>query len=368
MPEFIPGQELCGLFYEEAVAPILAGAFPGLRYSAALIGYGSEVLGYDTERSTDHEWGPRLLLFVAEEDAGERERIVEVLAERLPARFRRYSTHFGPPDAEGTRWLQDVEAGPINHKVEVHTAGAWFEGWLGIDPAGGMTVADWLTLPQQKLLEVTAGRVYHDGLGEIEPRRAVLAKYPRDVWLYLLAGQWARISQQEPFVGRTGEVGDEIGSRLVAETLVRDLMRLCFLMEGRYAPYTKWFGTAFGRLAGAAEIGPLLDRVLAAERWQEREESLALAYELAARMHNDLGITPPVEARTSFFFSRPFRVIWGGRFVDALGEAIVDPEVRAIVERVGWVGGIDQISDNVDLLSNPARYRAMRALYGSSSV
>src|SRR4051812_40820215 len=101
MQEFIPGQQLSGLFYEEAVAPILAEASPGLRHSAALIGYGSEVLGYDTARSTDHEWGPRLLLFVSEEDhRAHRDRIVEILAERLPPIFRGYSTHYGPPDEE----------------------------------------------------------------------------------------------------------------------------------------------------------------------------------------------------------------------------------------------------------------------------
>jgi hypothetical protein len=150
----------------------------------------------------------------------------------------------------------------------------------------------------------------------------------------------------------------------VAATLASDVMRLCFLMEGRYAPYTKWFGTAFGQLASAAVIGPLLDRVLAADTWKEREEPLALAYELAARRHTDLGITSPVEERTSLFYDRPFRVIWGGRFVEALAEQIVDPEVRALMERVGWLGGIDQISDNVDLLSHPARYRASRVLYG----
>jgi hypothetical protein len=51
--------------------------------------------------------------------------------------------------------------------------------------------------------------------------------------------------------------------------LVHDLMRLCFLLERRYAPYPKWLGTAFARLEVAATIGPLLaaalaDRTLAA--------------------------------------------------------------------------------------------------------
>lgn len=46
MSEFIPGLTLCGDFYREAVRPILDDAFPGLPHSAALIGSGSEVLGF----------------------------------------------------------------------------------------------------------------------------------------------------------------------------------------------------------------------------------------------------------------------------------------------------------------------------------
>jgi len=34
-----------------------------LRYAAGVIGYGSEVIGFNDEMSTDHMWGPRFLLF-----------------------------------------------------------------------------------------------------------------------------------------------------------------------------------------------------------------------------------------------------------------------------------------------------------------
>ncbi len=56
------------IFYQEAVKPILESDFPHLAYSAALIGPGSEILGYDTPQSMDHHWGPKLQLFVKEED------------------------------------------------------------------------------------------------------------------------------------------------------------------------------------------------------------------------------------------------------------------------------------------------------------
>ena len=45
MTRFIPGLKLSGLFYKEAVKPILDLQFPQLRYPAALINGGSEVLG-----------------------------------------------------------------------------------------------------------------------------------------------------------------------------------------------------------------------------------------------------------------------------------------------------------------------------------
>ena len=61
-----------------------------------------------------------------------------------------------------------LSAGPVAHKVEIHTLRQFFLDRLGVDPRSGLSLRDWLMLPQQKLLEVTAGRVYHDGLGELE--------------------------------------------------------------------------------------------------------------------------------------------------------------------------------------------------------
>jgi len=49
MPEFIPGLELSHLFYWEVVRPLMDRYYPGLPHAAALIGPGSEVLGFDTQ-------------------------------------------------------------------------------------------------------------------------------------------------------------------------------------------------------------------------------------------------------------------------------------------------------------------------------
>src|SRR5579862_9023709 len=62
------GIELSRAFYTEVVRPWLGAAFPGLPHAAALIGYGSELLGLDDAMSQDHNWGPRVLLFVDSAD------------------------------------------------------------------------------------------------------------------------------------------------------------------------------------------------------------------------------------------------------------------------------------------------------------
>lgn len=128
---FMPGLKLSAILYEEAVGPLLREAFPGLRYAAARIGSGSEVLGFDTPRSADHEWGPRLELFLTAEDrARHGDDIRRLLSERLPKQLRGWPTHFqesdDPLDPVGRMRPTD---GPVNHRVDVHDVeGGWQSG------------------------------------------------------------------------------------------------------------------------------------------------------------------------------------------------------------------------------------------------
>ena len=125
-------------------------------HSAALIGTGSDVLGLDTERSTDHGWGPRVKLFV---EAGEVEAVRDAVERGLPDEFRGWPTRFG--------WDEVA----VTHHVEVAELGTWLAGRIGFDPRGGISARQWLCVPQQRLLEVTAGAVFHDDAGGLEAVR-----------------------------------------------------------------------------------------------------------------------------------------------------------------------------------------------------
>jgi hypothetical protein len=286
-PPFIPGLQLNEMFYQQIVQPILAAYYPAVVHSAALIGYGSDVLGFDTLISTDHNWGPRLQLFLSladyEKYKGE---IHACLCQNLPPMFQGFSVNFSQPAiSDGVQWMETIESGPVNHLIEIYTVRSFFEHYLDINPEQEVQLLDWLTLPEQALLEVTAGRVYFDGLDELEAVRAKFAYYPTAIWLYRLASQWGRIAQEEAFMGRCGDLGDELGSRIIAARLVRDLMRLGFLLEKRYAPYSKWLGTAFTRLNCGSELTPLFNRVLTGGDWTERQKFLGEAYLILAELH-----------------------------------------------------------------------------------
>jgi hypothetical protein len=349
---FIPGLQLSQFLYEEAVQPILARHFPALTYSAALLGPGSEVLGFDTEQSTDHDWGPRLQLFLAETDFERlRELLHQVLCQELPTAIRGCPIDLAWGQKSGTPG-REVAGNSNHHGVTVYTVRKFTRNILQVEFDQPWQPADWLTFTEQHLLSLTRGGVFHDGLGQLETLREKLRYYPHDIWLYLLAAQWQRISQEEPFMGRCGQAGDELGSRLVASRLVRDLMRLCFLMERQYAPYIKWFGTAFARLACAEKMSPLLMAVLNAQTWQERQKPLTVALETAAEMHNPLGITESLPTNVRPFFNRPFQVLQADRFAEAIRAKITDEAVKALPE---YLGSVDQFTDSTDALNHLSR-------------
>ncbi|PGH45089.1 hypothetical protein COO58_12140 [Micromonospora sp. WMMA1996] len=350
---FVPGLTLARRFHDEVVAPLLARRLPGLRYSAGLLDGGSELLGLDTARSTDHDWGPRTQVFVAA--APDAASVRAVLDAELPARFLGWPTRFagGPTVRLGT-----VRADGDRHGVSVDELGAWLRDRLGVDPRIGLTAADWLATPTQRLAELTGGAVFHDGLdGALTAVRARLAWYPDDVWRHVLAACWQRVAQAEHLAGRCAEVGDDLGSRVVAAGLARDLMRLGLLTHRRWPPYAKWLGTVFAALPAATPVVDALTTALGPGDWPARQSGLVRALETVAGWTNGTGLTAPVEPTARPFHDRPFLVLDAGRFTEALRAAITDPHLR---DRPP-LGAVDQYLDNVDVLTRPGRARRVAA-------
>ena len=72
-----------------------------------MIGEGSEVLGFDQPRSTDHSWGTRLQIFV---HSSQIEKVSLNIERGLPLEYKGYPVNFHA-------WQTDN----VRHHVEVNT-------------------------------------------------------------------------------------------------------------------------------------------------------------------------------------------------------------------------------------------------------
>ena len=319
VPAFVSSRQLNADFYVEVIRPQLEG----VPHSAGLLGWGSDVLGFDTARSTDHGWGPRVLVFT---EAG------EAPALALPDTFRGWPVRFG--------W----DAVPSQHHVTVHRIADWLAERLGVDATEPLSVVDWLVMPWQRLLEITTGVVFHDGLHTLTQVREALSWYPDDIHRFVIASQWHRLAQEEAFVGRAREVGDYEGARLVEARLRRDLIRLALLLNRSYPPYSKWLGSAFAKLTIELPAGPA-------------------AFSTIAELHNRTGLTEPLDVSLRNYYSRPYPVLDCQRFAEATRAQISSPRLRAFP----LIGNVDQVSDSVDVLNDNGLLHELRHLYDALS-
>ncbi len=252
-----------------------------------------------------------------------------------------------------------IHQGSIDPLIEYHTIRSYCEQYLGYTPDTDISVAEWLTFSEHRLQGVTSGSVFHDdlGLGEV---RKTLAYFPRDIWLWMMAAQWTMIAEEEAFIGRCGSVGDEVGSQIIGTRQVQRLMRLGFLLEKRYAPYSKWFGTAFQQLEIAPVVLPILEQALRATQWQERERYVGQAAQIFAEKHNALGVTEALTVEMRPYFERPFHVLGAHRFAVALREAIGCATLRQLVPEVG---SVSQFTDSVTLCDDRKLQEKLQKLY-----
>lgn len=341
------GLTLSERFHNVVVAPLLAETMPGLRYAAARVGDGSEVLGFDTGMSADHNYGPTLQIFLSEDDfAAHAGPLMAVLDARLPAELDGWAIRFPSFGRPGTEQPGMLSSG---HGVELYTLESWCMRQLGIAADPPLGPLDWLALPEQRLLAVTGGALYRDDSGTLTALRQRLAYFPRDVWLYKLAAQWSLIGEEQAFVGRCGENGDDLGSQVIASRLAEAVMRLCFLIERRYAPYAKWFGAGFARLALATTVGPMLQQALAARDWTTRERALAEAAREAGEAQLRHAVPGAVAPRVHQYYDRPFLVCNASEITPGLHAAIGDPVLRALPP----TGAIDQLTNSTPILTRP---------------
>ncbi len=356
-----PGIKLSEMFYNDAVKEKLEKNYPVLDYAAALIGRGSEVLGFDDKISTDHHWGPRFYLFLKDNDFQEYNiEIKEFLSHNLPNLFLGYSTNWSEPDPNDSmnQFLIEKENPPINHRIEIYTVKSYLREKLYISTLE-LSELDWFSIPEQILLEFTSGKIFYDSYGKLTHAREILSYYPHSIWLFKILAQLERISQEMPFVGRTGGIGDDLGSMIEAARLVRFAIELAFILEKKYIPYQKWFGKGFYDLPIAKTLKPILTSILQENEWKSREELLCKAYLELIHKINSLRIIPIVDVKPKSFYDRPQMIV---PFESIIRE--LEKRLNGKFKDLKYpIGTINQFIDNCNILTDAKYSKNIKLFY-----
>ncbi len=342
----ISGIDLSERFYNDVIKNIIETEFPDLKYAAALIGPGSEVLGLDDEISKDHDWGLKLMIFIEEARFDScKETLNDIFGKSLPYTFLGHSTHWVFNEDKIMR-PEFIEEGKVNHQIEIYSVKSFLKKYLALDNLV-LSEKDWLVLPEQRLLEFTSGKIFFDNLGELTVAKSKLSYFPDNVWKYKILSQWNYISQEISFVGRTRLAGDELGARIEASRLARLIIEMVFILKKKYIPYPKWLTTVFQQISIAKKMYPLLLDIMKENDEETREKYLCEAYLMLLEEQNKLKITPEIEGRIQPFHNRPLIIINELDIIKEL-ENIVEPPLKDLK----LIGSLDQFIDCTDIKCN----------------
>jgi hypothetical protein len=356
--QFVPGLILNEGFFHDLIKPIIDRHFPSLQYDAAITGHGSDALGFDTSISMDHYWGPRAMLFLSKDDyQSVASNLKKVISTNLPDMYKGFPTNwnFDRPDS-GARPEYSPKT-PLNPYITIQTVSQFVKDELSIDFPCNVSTRDWLTFPEQELLHLSSGRIFHQSLGELVTVRNFFNYYHQDIWLYKMRTLWSAIVEEQAFVGRCHDVQDELGERIIATRITNKLMKLCFYLEKTYYPYSKWFGTGFSKLKCAEELSPVFRDILSAPTYKERENALCAAYVSVVEKHNQLKITEPLPLEVIDYYHRGYRGYETNQVVEALTQAISPDFWREVgVEKlesdIGRIPEIEPLLDDSNYVRN----------------
>ena len=224
------GLEIARSYWEEFGRPMLEKDFPDLlgQVAVGLCGSGSEVLGYDDGISRDHDFEPGFCIFLPDEETVSRREAF--LLERAYAKL--------PKEFMGLERARMSPVGGNRHGV-IRLADFLTEKTGTRD--GMLSLSQWITVPEQNLLEVTKGEIWLDESGVFSGIREALSAFPEDIRLRKLSGELLLMNQSGQYnYRRCLDHGEPGGAMLAVSEFVRAALHALHLLDGVYLPYYKW--------------------------------------------------------------------------------------------------------------------------------
>jgi hypothetical protein len=330
--KFVKGRNLSNQFYAEVILPLLID----INHDAVLIGEGSDILGFDQPISTDHDWGPRVTIFVSNDDEIQPTR--ETVLAYLPEKFLGFPT------------IADENTS----NIQVTTAKQWLHNNLGIKDIYSLTYSDWLSLPQQHLMQFVGGVTFSDSLGDYKKAKQILTWFPDDVWRWAMASQWYFIWSSERLIQRTLEAIDYLGSQLILQKVIRYIIEMNFLQSRQYKPYDKWLGSVFGKLKDFSFFN---ENIMGIFSTNDTIKQIQLLQKMLIRLgenHNRLVLSKVVDPKIVPYevgvnnAVRPYKIFNSSDYKDACIESIEASALQKLI----FVGTVDQLTNVSDAMIN----------------
>lgn len=212
-PLRISGLERARLWSSE-VAQHIELNFPALtpRLCLALVGTGSECLGYDDDISEDHDFTTRCQIFLDSKDY----------------------TDYGEP-------LRQYFSTITKGKVQVMLISQFYRAYT-LYEKGPYSLYEYRRVPQDLLRTATNGEVFLDNLGLFTSiRNRLLNYYPEDIRLRKIAFCLNKMAQSGQYnLPRMLNRGDLVAAELARAEFIKYYLDLIHLLNKVYAPFYKW--------------------------------------------------------------------------------------------------------------------------------
>ena len=222
-------KRLTGLERAEIVAKytseFIKVKYPDLysRICLALVGVGSECLGFDDEISEDHDFSSRCQLFLDDSD---------------------YKTYKSDLESSLKIFCKDLESLTSNLKdvnIEIMPISNFYK-YYTLFENGPKTESEYRKVPMDLLCVATNGKVFLDNLGKFsEIRNRLLNFYPEDIRLKKIAFQLNKMAQSGQYnYSRMIKRGDTVAANIAQGEFVKHYLEFVHLLNKKYMPFYKW--------------------------------------------------------------------------------------------------------------------------------
>jgi hypothetical protein len=252
-------------FFDQIVKPILEEEYPNelAQMTCGVFGIGSEALRLDDEYSRDHHWGLRIDALMPEDVfTRKREAIMATLSANIPSTFQGHE--LGEGLVAGAGMAPDILPGFLSRTI-------------GIDHPPE-TNEEWLNIPEEDIIHVVNGEVWHDPAGQFTAIRQKLeGYYPEPVRLRRMA-HWCRyFSGMGTYALKRALLrNNEFYAAVSFGKTIRWGIQIAFMLDKQYYPYDKWIMAFFKRLPRLYEpLQPITDEaVKLSTSWERKLELL----------------------------------------------------------------------------------------------